>query len=613
VSSPSHSFTVRFLPDDRVHTTAGPVDLYLAAAAAGILVEQPCGAQGTCGRCRVRVVQGNVPPVEADREQLTAAELAEGWRLGCHLTLAADATIEVPSVTRSQAGKSFGPEVLPAGPREPVVLVHRLVLPSPGREEGPVSSYDRLCAALGESTRPPTTPAALADLGRLAGNPGPSTAWLEERTLLAACLGHVPAGFGLAVDIGTTSLAAALIALDDGAVTASASCLNPQVSLGADVIARIKHSSEHPDGGENLARLVRGGLASLVGDLLGEVGCRARDVVTAAVAGNPTMLQAWAEVPLAGLGTAPYAALWSLDQHWRAVDVGLPIHPGASVYVFPMIRSHVGGDAVAAAVASEFDLGRGTRLLVDLGTNCEVIVGCGDRVVATSAAAGPAFEGVSIRCGMRAAPGAIDVVSLEPTGDVRLHVVGDRPAAGLCGSALIDLVAELLRVGMLTPSGYLRRPNELPSSAQPFAGRLTEIQGQAAFLVTGPDEGAARDVLLTARDVRELQLAKGSTLAAITLACRSLGIDPADLQDVLVAGAFGNFLRKASIARMRLVPPVEPERIRFVGNAAGVGARLALIDRRVRARAAALARRAEYLDLATHQDYQDTFMRTLSF
>jgi uncharacterized 2Fe-2S/4Fe-4S cluster protein (DUF4445 family) len=325
------------------------------------------------------------------------------------------------------------------------------------------------------------------------------------------------------------------------------------------------------------------------------------------------MLQAWAEVPLAGLGQAPYAALWSLDQHWRPGDVDLPIHPGGSVYVFPMIRSHVGADAVSAAVASGFDAGRHRRLLVDLGTNCEVVAGNGDRVVATSAAAGPAFEGVSIRCGMRAAPGAIEVISLEPPGDVRFHVIGDGAAAGLCGSALIDLVAELLRVGVLDRTGYLRRPAELPASAAAFAGRLTGVDGRAAFLVAPPGEGAVREIVLTARDVRELQLAKGSTLAAITLACRHLGFEAEDLEEVLVAGAFGNFLRKSSVTRLRLVPAVDPERIRFVGNAAGVGARLAILDTGVRARAARFAARAEYLELATHRDYQDTFMRSLAF
>ncbi|RPJ74873.1 MAG: DUF4445 domain-containing protein [Acidobacteria bacterium] len=608
----AHSFTVRFLPDDRVHTATGPVDLYLAAAAAGILVEQPCGAQGTCGRCRVRVLDGEVPPGEEDRLHLTPPELAAGWRLGCKLTFTGHATVEVPSVVRSLAGKSFGPERVAGGGRDPVVQVHRAVLP-PSKAEGPVSGDDRLWAALGKSTRPQTTPASLADLGGVEAQRGPWTVWLDKNGLLAASPGDGGDGYGLAVDIGTTSLAVGLIALADGGVVASASCLNPQVALGADVIARIKHASESPDGGANLARLVREGLAFLIRNLLVEAGCQERDVVLAAAAGNPTMLQAWAGVRLTSLGTAPYAAAWSVEQHWRAADVGLPIHQGASVYVFPMIRSHVGGDAVAAAVASDFDLGQAPRLLVDLGTNCEVMVGCGDRVVATSAAAGPAFEGVSIRCGMRAAPGAIDVVSLEPSGDVRIHVVGDRPAAGLCGSALIDLVAEMLRVGLLDPSGYLRKPHELPASAQAFAGRLMECDGQAAFLVAASGEAATRDVLLTARDVRELQLAKGSTLAAITIACRSLGLDPADLEEVSVAGAFGNFLRKASVIRMRLVPVVDAERIRFVGNAAGVGARLALLDRGVRARAAALALRAEYLDLATHRDYQDTFMRTLSF
>ena len=560
---PGDLFTVRFVPDGRVCQSTGPIDLYLAAAAAGILVEQPCGGQATCGRCRVRVIEGAAAPGEADREQLTPSELALGWRLGCQLTITADASIEIPPVVRSLAGKSFG-DALPAASLDGPDAASRTLSP-------------------------------------------------EDEELLPASLARGRPRLGLAIDIGTTSLAVGLIDLGDGGVVASASCLNPQVALGADVIARIKHSMDHADGTERLAQAVRDGLADLVGQLLGDAGCDGQDVVTAAVAGNPTMIQAWAGVPVAGLGTAPYAAAWSSEQHWRAADVGLPVHPGGSVYVFPMVRSHVGGDAVAAAVASGFDLGRASRLLIDLGTNCEVMVASGERVVATSAAAGPAFEGVSIRCGMRAAPGAIDVVSLHPSGEVRFHTVGGLRAAGLCGSALIDLVAELLRVGVLARSGYLRKAHELPADGRPFAPRLAEVDGQTAFCVASAGEGASREIVLTARDVRELQLAKGSTLAAITLACGSLGIDPLDLQEVLVAGAFGNFLRKASVARMRLVPAVAAERVRFVGNAAGVGARLALLDSRVRARARAFARRAEYLDLATHRDYQDTFMNTLAF
>jgi len=605
-------FIVRFLPEGRVYRSSGPVDLYLAAVAAGILVEQPCGALGTCGRCRVRVVEGSVPPGDPDRDQLTPAELAEGWRLGCQLVLAGDATILVPAVARSLAGKSFGPDCVAPGQGDRVVNVHRIVLPATDGN-GPVSAFDRVTAGLGDGVGVPATPAALADLGRLSWEPGPWTVWVEEKRLLAACPGRVQAGFGLAIDIGTTSLAAALITLDDDRVAASGTSLNPQVAVGADVIARIKHASEDVEGAARLSRLVRDGLAALLGDLSNEAGCEARDVVTAAVAGNPTMLHAWAGVPLRGLGAAPYAAAWSGEQHWRAVDVGLPIHPGASVYVFPMIRSHVGADAVAAAVASGFDVETAPRILVDLGTNCEVIAGRGGRVVATSAAAGPAFEGVSIRCGLRAAPGAIDVISLEPGGDVRCHVIGDGPAQGICGSGLIDLLAELLRVGVLAPSGYMRKPAELPVPARPFAQRVIENEGQAAFLVASAGDGAARDIVLTARDVRELQLAKGSTLAAITLACRHLGFVPEDLEEVFVAGAFGNFLRKASLTRLRLVPRVDPERIRFVGNAAGVGARMAVLDRGVRARAAALARRTEYLDLATHPGYQDAFMRALTF
>lgn len=547
------SFTIRFLPDDRAYESDAPVDLYLAASAAGILLEQPCGGRGTCGRCRVRVADGAPLPTESERAVFSQTELAAGWRLGCQLVLASKAVIEVPVVVRSLSGKSFGGDPPPGALERPVVA------PEPGR------------------ARP---------------------------------------RFGLAVDIGTTSLAAALVSLADGTVAASASALNPQVAFGADVISRIGHTLASADGLAHLRDAVRGGLRRLTDGLATEVGCRADDIVLAAAAGNPTMTQAWMGVSVDGLGRAPYAAAWSGAVTTTAAKVELPIRPDAPVLVFPLVRSHVGGDLVAAAIACGLDAeapaAGGRRLLIDLGTNTELLLACDGRLVVTSAAAGPAFEGGAIGHGMRGGPGAIDVVSVAPDGRVLASTIGGLPARGICGSGLVDVLAGLLRAGVVSSSGSLRRAGA--ADADPFAGRLSAGDRPLAFvLVSSGDPHGPGPVAITARDVREVQLAKGAILAAATLLCRHAGLEPGDLDEVLVAGAFGNYLRKSSALGIGLLPPIDPERVRLVGNAAGIGARLALLDRRVFERAGALAARAEYVDLAGHPGYQAAFMEAIQF
>jgi uncharacterized 2Fe-2S/4Fe-4S cluster protein (DUF4445 family) len=608
------SFTIRFVPEDRVLEADAAIDLYLAAASAGIVVEQPCGSRGTCGRCRVRVIDGAPPPSGAERSLFTPAELAAGWRLGCQLVIGAPAVIEIPAVARSLAGKSFGADLPADALARPVVTTASITTGS----SASIAALDAVGLELGVSERSlRASPAALAELARGRGEADAVGLAVHDGELVAAWAGSRALRFGLAVDVGTTSLAAAIVSLSDGSVAASASSLNPQVAFGADVISRIRHTLDVPDGGSHLLEAVRSGLATLVAELTAEAGCSPRDIVLAAVAGNPTMMHAWLGVPVESLGRAPYAAVWSDALTIKAGSVGLPIHPNANVLVFPLIRSHVGGDAVAAAVACGLDRapgrdGGGPRLLIDLGTNTELLLAYDGRLVVTSAAAGPAFEGVSIRCGMRGAPGAIDVVSISPGGRVSTHTIGGVPARGICGSGLIDAVAELLRAGVISSSGYLRKAEEVPDSG--LSARLSRSDGQQVFTLV-PESGAGRTgaVSLAARDIREVQLAKGSIVAAARLLCGHAGLSPADLAEVLVAGAFGNYLRKTSALRIGLVPPIDPERVRLVGNAAGVGARLALLDREVFDRARALAARAEYVDLATDAAYQAAFIEALEF
>ena len=373
------------------------------------------------------------------------------------------------------------------------------------------------------------------------------------------------------------------------------------------------------EGGAHLAAAVRSGLAALVEELAADARCSAGDIVIASVAGNSTMTHAWLGVPVGSLGRAPYATLWTDALTVKADAVGLPIHPNANVLVFPLVRSHVGGDAVAAAIACDLDRSLGgeggpSRLLIDLGTNTELLLAHDGRLVVTSAAAGPAFEGVSIRHGMRGAAGAIDVVSISADGHVTAHAIGGVPPRGICGSGLIDAVAELLSAGVVTSSGYMRRAEEI-AGCPLLAARLAQVDGQQAFALAagGAADGGSWPVLITARDVREVQLAKGSIVAAATLLCRHVGLDPSAIDEVLVAGAFGNYIRKASAIRIGLLPPVDAEGVDLVGNAAGVGARLALLDHEVMARGRELAARAEYVDLAVHPGYQAAFIAALAF
>jgi uncharacterized 2Fe-2S/4Fe-4S cluster protein (DUF4445 family) len=327
------------------------------------------------------------------------------------------------------------------------------------------------------------------------------------------------------------------------------------------------------------------------------------------------MMHMWVGVSPAPLGTSPYVGGWSGELTCRARDVSLPICPDAPVYVFPMVRSHVGSDAVAAAIACGLDSADRPTLLVDLGTNTEVMLASGGRFVATSAAAGPAFEGATITHGMRAAPGAIDAVSAAPGGRLAYKTIGNVPARGICGSGLIDAVAELLRAGAISATGHLRAPRGIDEPLpDDVAARFTTFDGQnALILAREADAHAGRAVVLTAKDVRQLQLVKGSILAATTILCRHVGLEAGDLRAVLIAGAFGNYVRKSSALAIGLVPSIDPESIVFVGNAAGVGARLAVCDRRVRTRAKALAEMAEYVELANHPAYPELFLGMLAF
>jgi len=415
-------------------------------------------------------------------------------------------------------------------------------------------------------------------------------------------------GWGIALDLGSTTLAAALVDLATGALAASASALNPQVHYGGDVISRIAFAREHEHGGRELHRLMLAGVTGLVRECAAAASVPPGQLRALVAAGNPTMTHTLLGLGVHGLGEAPFQGERYAAWGGSAPMLGLELPPGTDAWVLPGVATHVGGDAVAAVLATGLDVSERPRLLIDLGTNTEVVLGSRDGLICTSAAAGPAFEGAVIAYGMRAVPGAIDRVSLAGD-DLEISVIGDEQPVGLCGSGLIDAVAALLQAGVLEPSGRIRERGELTALPASLRDRVVDAADGRRVRLGGSDE---RPVFLTAADVRELQLVKASIAAAVQLLLERSGTRAEDVAAVYLAGAFGGTIREASARAIGLLPlPDAP--VEFVGNAAGAGARLALVDRRARARAERIAALARVVELATDPAYHEAFVAALAF
>lgn len=418
-----------------------------------------------------------------------------------------------------------------------------------------------------------------------------------------------PAPLGLAVDVGTTTVAAYLMDLATGSMLAVASCLNPQTAFGADVVSRLTLAISEPDGLMRLSSAIRAAIGDLANACCRQAGVIAKRIVEVAVVGNTAMHHLLLALEPQSLAYAPYlpAATGPIDL--PASDLGLALAPGARVHVLPVIAGYVGADTVAVAVATGLDRARRLSLAVDIGTNGEMLLGDRQRLLACSAAAGPAFEGARISQGMTAAAGAIDRVE-EQDGDLQLHVIGGGPGVGICGSGLLDVAAILVRHGLVGPGGRMRF--DAAGAAPGLARRLVDAEGGAAFVLQ-EGGGGQRRVTVTQRDIRELQLAKGAIRAGIHLLMLRLGVETSQVQRLYLSGAFGNYLRPESALAVGLLPPVAAERIVAVGNAAGTGARMALLSLVERRRAARLARRVEYVELAGRPDFQEVFVDSLAF
>ncbi len=418
----------------------------------------------------------------------------------------------------------------------------------------------------------------------------------------------------MAVDLGTTTLVAALLDLATGRQVRIASRLNPQTRFGDDVLARILMARTAPDGLEQLQRTVVEAVDAMIGELCGAAGIARRQVYTVTLAGNTTMQQIFCGIDPGPLGEVPFVPAVQQGQALAATEVALEIHPRGRVYVMPIIGAFVGGDIVGGILATGIAACTAPTMLIDIGTNGEIVLMADGKLTATSTAAGPAFEGARIAQGMRASHGAIEKVVVDQR--LQIHVIGHVPPLGLCGSALIDATAELLRHGVISPQGRLLRRDELPADVLPDLARRIELRGQQTAFVLTDDASAAGGlkVALTQRDVREVQLASGAIRTGIELLLKRHGLQPKDLDRVFLAGGFGNYIRRGNAQRMGLLPPgIEHLRIRYQGNTSLAGARLAGLSRCYREACDELAARTEHVDLSLEPDFSAAFAEAMLF
>ena len=607
-----------FLPEGRTLAVESGTTILKAAHAAGVDVTAICGGRGRCTSCRVKYVAGAIPPPTImDELQLGDDLVREGYRLSCQASVTEATTVRVAPAVDERSFQILGaPPIggelhrvaIDAGIAKELVTVTL-----PKDEHHQTSDLEELCAVTGGT--PADVPAeALRTLPRaLREYQGQATVARFGPRILSVEPGDTALlAFGLAIDVGTTSVVTTLVDLASGEQLASVSSLNPQAVFGGDLMSRIAFAQDNPANLRKLQTRIVGLLNQHVEQVVADSGVLAKWIYKVVVVGNTCMHHLLLGIDPSHVGLAPYAPVMRHPLVLPARELHLRVNPEARVCFLPIVAGFVGADAVAVALATRIGETAEVRIAVDIGTNGEVLLGSRDRLWACSAPAGPALEGAQIRHGMRAALGAIDRVAIE-AGDLRLHTIGEAGAQGICGSGLIDAVAALLDAGAIDWQGLIDvdARDRLPA---PLAARVEMRGDERVIVLARPGEaGAAREILITQDDVRQVQLCKGAIASGAAMLQRIAGVPDDALAELMLAGGFGNYLSVASALRIGLIPALSPARIRYVGNAAALGAQLALVSEPERRRAEAIARRIEHVSLAAHPDFQDVFVDCMNF
>ncbi len=597
--------------------TAAGADLLDAARAAGLDVETPCGGEGTCGRCFVRVVEGEVTSDSVGR--LPAPALAAGYVLACRSRLASPrVVVEVPEHLTAHPGQFAEDDAERLVPEEllpdtnalsPVVRKVTLRVPAAQLEDG-FSDLDRLSRAAAAERGATLSGCSLSAVRQMAealrAEGGLVTLTLNGPRLVAVEGGDTTnRHYGVAVDLGTTSVAVQLVDLNSGTVLATRSDYNAQIPLGIDVISRI-NTAARPGRLEELRSRALQTVNELVNQVAFGSGTNPAEVHAATLSGNTVMTHLLLGLPPEHIRLEPYTPTVRELPELTAGELGLGISPDAPVHLSPCVGSYVGGDITAGLLCSQLPgSAEQVGLFIDIGTNGELVVGNAEFLMACACSAGPAFEGGGIRCGMRAAAGAIERVAVDPqTARPTCSTIGERPPRGLCGSGLIDLLANLLLSGFIDRRGALDRSGRSPHIV---------VEGRSArFVVVPANQGASGEAItISETEIENVIRAKAAIYSATTLMLERVGLQPADLGHIEVAGSFGRFLDLDQAIAIGMLPDIPRDRYRYLGNASLAGSYIALVSEAHRRRQLEIARHITYIELSTDPRYMDQYTAAL--
>lgn len=608
---------VRFQPSGSKSACNEGASILELARDAGVSIESICGGTGKCGKCKVALVAGAdllSPMNDNERRTLDEDEIDSGLRLACQASVVSEGNMTVDIPEGSQRGHH---RLLAAGIEPDIVLMPamtKILLKIPPATLTDIrADDDRLLDILNAEA------AVTANIAQGVHQRMPHAlrekSWEATATLYMKeeLIGLDPGDttgdvLGVAVDVGTTKVVAYLLDLLSGNTIGTESHPNPQIPFGEDVMSRITYAMTNEDGLARLQKAVIGTVNSLIRQLCEKVGKNPIDVLELIMVGNTAMHHMFFGIPPNHLASAPYAPAVRKSISVDPNHLGIEIYPFGKVGSLPNIAGFVGADAVAVLLSSGLYDDDEIGMMIDIGTNTEIIAGSRDRLISCSCASGPAFEGAHIKYGMRAATGAIERVWMDTAEKAVLtRTVDDAPPRGICGSGIVDAVSEMFKCGVISASGKI-------NSSSDWAERIREgSDGKLEFVLAVDESNTddARDVAITQNDVQEIQLAKAAIFTGVSTLLRRLGIRCSDLKRVYAAGAFGTYVDAPAAITIGMYPDIPPERIRFVGNAAGSGARMALKSVDARKLADDLSRKVEYVELASEKDFQSEFAKAM--
>lgn len=613
-----------FLPSGRRGYVVPGKTIMEAAQEIGADIQNVCGGIGQCGKCKIRIIEDlaanrknplttkPVSPIEeSEKKFFTRKQLAAGWRLACQAKISGDMVVLIPDESRA------GFQVISKKPGNrkidlnPVIRQYFLSLP-PEAPDDPMSDWERLSVAMEAQYNLIDLAieySALLELPEVIhSHDGEMTVFLrQQRDVVHISAGRGRKALGLAIDMGTTSLAVYLCDIDSGQVLAVESMVNPQIIYGEDVMSRIAYAMANPEGTSVLNQAIVQGINDLISNATMRLNVDVADIVDVVCVGNTCMHHLFLGCNPKNLGRSPFTPVVRQSMNIRSHDIGLATSPGAYVHLLPVIAGFVGADTVAVLIAEQPYASDEMTLIIDVGTNGELILGNRDRLICSSCATGPAFEGATIRHGMRAAEGAIESLRIDPsTFEVDFNVIGEEgvKAKGICGSGIIDGVAEMFAAGILKSNGQFNKD---------FQSRRLRFDSEGPlFIIAWPHETATgQEIVICLDDVRAIQMAKGAIYSAAKLMMAEL--DVKHLDKVILAGAFGSFINRKSAALIGLFPQCKSDKVKAVGNAAGDGALMALLNAKKRDEADRDAAKVEYVELTNRPGFQKEYAKAMYF